>query len=173
MTTYGCGYWLRHVSMTAQQMASSSTSHVSVSESTDSEQPTESSDIPSTASSSMTSTRPISRSNLIDRLHAKISQYILRPKGHVWDHSFIFKLFLHMQIRKYFAPQVAGIEAIEVTAWVMFICRIVHAIHGLSRSWPGFHVPTSRNSSRQFLMVACSLQYQRTWCPFVRVVWWL
>ena len=47
-----------------------STSHVSISESRDSEQPTECSDLPSTASSSMPSARPISRSNLIDRLHA-------------------------------------------------------------------------------------------------------
>ena len=63
--------------MTAQQMASSSTSRVSVSESTDSEQPTESSDLPSTASSSMPLARPISWTNLIDCLLAqqKSAQY--------------------------------------------------------------------------------------------------
>ena len=44
MMTYRYGYWLCHMSMTAQRMASSSTSHVSVSESTDSEQPTQSSE---------------------------------------------------------------------------------------------------------------------------------
>ena len=47
-----------HMSMTAQRVASS-TSHVSVSKSSDSEQPTESSDLPSTASSSMLSAGPI------------------------------------------------------------------------------------------------------------------
>ena len=51
---YGCGYWLCHVSVTAQWekicTIRSSTSHVSVSESSDSEQPTESRDLPGTAS---------------------------------------------------------------------------------------------------------------------------
>ena len=67
-----------HDTVLVQWMASSSTSHVSVSESTDSEQPTESCDLPSTASSSMPSARPsISRTNLIDCLHAlqKSAQY--------------------------------------------------------------------------------------------------
>ena len=66
-----------HDTVLVQRMASSSTSHVSVSESTDSEQPTESCDLPSTASSSMPSARPISQTNLIDCLHAlqKSAQY--------------------------------------------------------------------------------------------------
>ena len=61
-----------HVSMTAQWMASSA-SHVSVSESSDSEQSTESSDLPSTASSSLPSAGPICPS-LIDHLHASQKQ---------------------------------------------------------------------------------------------------
>ena len=84
MTTYGCGYWLCHMSMTAQRMASSSTSHVSVSESSDSEQPTESSDLPCAASSSLPSDSLICLS-LIDYLRAP--QKPALSVKHIFEHN--------------------------------------------------------------------------------------
>ena len=72
-----------HVSMTAQQMASC-TSHVSVSESSDSEQPTESSDLPCAASSSLPSDSLICLS-LIDYLRAP--QKPALSVKHIFEHN--------------------------------------------------------------------------------------